>query len=62
MLDGHGYGGLPLEGKTAGKHLIEHHAGGVDIAAGIGAVTSGLLRGDVVDGAQRLLSQGAVAR
>ena len=58
VLDGHGHGGLPLEGQTSGKHLIEHHAGGVDIAAGVGAVTSGLLRGDVVDGAQRLLRQG----
>ena len=57
MLDSHGDGAVPLKGQTAGEHLIEHHAGGVNVAAGIGAVPSRLLRRDIVDGAQGLLGQ-----
>ena len=37
-MDGHGHGAVPLEGQPPGEHLIEHHAGGVDVAAGVGAV------------------------
>ena len=58
VLDGHGYGAVPLKGQAAGEHLIQHHAGGIDVAAGVGAVPAGLLRRDVVDGAQSLLGQG----
>ena len=58
VLDGHGHGAVPLEGQAAGEHLIQHHAGGVDVAAGVDPVPPGLFRGDVVDGAQGLLGQG----
>ena len=61
VLDGHGHGGVPLKGQPPGDHLIQHHAGGVQIAAGIDVATPGLLRGDIVDGAQGLLGQGAVS-
>ena len=44
MLDGHGYGGIPLKGQLPGQHLIQHHAGGVDIGAGVDPVAPGLLR------------------
>ena len=58
VLDGHGDRRVPLVGQAAGQHLIEHYAGGVDVAAGVDAAASGLLRRDIVDRAQRLLSQG----
>ena len=57
VLDGHGHGGVPLKGQPSRQHLIQHHAGGVDVAAGIGPVAPGLLRRDIVDRAQCLLGQ-----
>ncbi len=34
-------GAVPLKGQAAGEHLIEHHAGGVDVGAGVDAVSRG---------------------
>ena len=62
MLDGHRHRGVPLKGQAAGEHLVENHAGGVQIAAGVDVAALGLLRRDVVDGAQGLLGEGAVGR
>ena len=58
MLDGHGHGGIPLKGQPPGQHLIQHHTGGVDVGAGVDPVAPGLLRRDIVDGAEGLLGQG----
>ena len=58
MLDGHGYGAVPLKGQAAGEHLIQHHAGGIDVGPGVHPVAPGLLRRDIVHGAQGLLGQG----
>ena len=57
MLDGHGYGALSLEGQAAREHLVQHHAGGIDVGSGVDPVAPGLLRGDIVDRAKSLLGQ-----
>ena len=44
VLDGHGHGAVPLEGQAAGEHLIQHHTGAVNIAAGVQTLALGLLR------------------
>ena len=58
VLDGHGHSGVALKGQPSRQHLIQHHAGGVDVGTCIDAVAPRLLRRDVMDGAQRLLGQG----
>ena len=50
----------PLKGQAASYHLIKHHPRRVQVGAGVNMAPSGLLGGDIMDGAQRLLSQGAV--
>ena len=60
MLDGHRHRGVPLVGQATGDHLVEHHAGRVDVAAGVDVAAPGLLGGDIVDGAQGLLGQGGL--
>ena len=60
VLDGHGDGGVPVEGQAAGQHLIEDDTGGVNVGAGVDVAASGLLRGDIVDGAQGLLGHGVL--
>ena len=57
MLDGHIHRGVPLKGQAASEHLVEHHAGGIEIRAAVDPAALGLLWGDIVDGAQRLLRQ-----
>ena len=49
-------GGVPDEGNGAGEHLIQGDAGGIDIALRGHGQTLGLLRGDVVDGADHVLA------
>ena len=61
VLNGHRHRGIPLEGQAAGDHLIQHHTGGVQVRPGIDVAAPGLLRGDIVDGAQGLLGQRAVS-
>ena len=61
VLNGHRHGGVPLEGQAAGNHLIEHHAGGVQVGPGVDVAAPGLLRRDVVHRPQGLLGEGAVA-
>ena len=46
--------GLSGVGQLAGQHLIHHHAQRIDVASGIRAVSSGLFRRDIVDGADGL--------
>ena len=58
MLNGNGDGAVPLKGQTPGQHFIEHHAGGIDIGAGVRPVTAGLLGRDVVHTAQSFLGHG----
>ena len=58
MLDGHGHGGVTFKGKPARQHLVQHHAGGIDVGAGVDTVAPRLLGGNIMDGAQRLLRQG----
>ena len=58
VLDGHRHGGFPLKGQPSCEHLVKHHAGGINVAAGIRPVAPGLLRGNIVDGAKSLLRQG----
>ena len=61
VLDGNRHRIVSVEGQAAGEHLVEHHAGGVDIAAVVGVVPLGLLRGDIVGGADGLVGgMGAV--
>ena len=60
VLDGYGDRSVPLKGQAASYHLIEHHPRRVQVGAGVNMAPSGLLGGDIMDGAQRLLSQGAV--
>lgn len=61
MLNGHRNRGIPFKWKPSGDHFIEHHTGGVQIGACVNKATPGLLRRDIVDRAQRLLGQSAVA-
>ena len=49
MLDGNGHRIVPIKGQSAGEHLIKNYTGRIDIAAVIGVVPLGLLRGDVVN-------------
>ena len=58
MLDGHRNGGLSFKGQPSGEHLIKHHAGGIDVAAGVRPVAPCLLRRNIVDGAKGFLCQG----
>ena len=58
VLDGHRNGGLSFKGQPPGEHLVKHHAGGINIAAGVRPVAPCLLRGNIVDGAKSLLCQG----
>ena len=58
MLNSHRDRRIPLKGQPTGEHLIEHHAGRVDIGPGVSTVAPSLLRRDIVDGAQCLLGQG----
>ena len=44
VLDGHRDGRVSLIGQAAGQHLIEHHTGGIDIAAGVDIAAPRLLR------------------
>ncbi len=61
MLDGHTHRVRTFKGQPAGEHLIKYHAGGVDIAAVVGVVSLGLLRRNVVYGADCLVGRvGAV--
>ncbi|MPM92869.1 hypothetical protein SDC9_140005 [bioreactor metagenome] len=57
MLDRHRDGGVPLKRQAVCKHLIEHHACGIDVGTGVGSVAAGLLRGDIVNGTKGLLRQ-----
>ena len=57
MLDGHGHSAVALEGQTARQHFIQHHAGAVDITAGVQSVALGLFGRNIVDAAQRFLRQ-----
>ena len=54
VLDGDLPEGLPLIGFLPGEHLIHHHAQGIQVAAGVRQLTLGLLRRDIVDGADGL--------
>ena len=58
MLNGHRHRRLPVEGRTARHHLIHHNAQGIDIGPGVRVAALGLLRRDIVHGAQGLLGQG----
>ena len=58
VLNGYGHRAVPLKGQTPGQHLVKHHAGAVNIAAGIGAVTAGLFRRNVMNAAQGFLGHG----
>ncbi len=57
MLYRHGDGTVALKGQPPREHFVQHHAGGVDVRAGINAVASRLLGGNVVYRAQGLLRQ-----
>ena len=58
VLDRHRDSRVSLERQPAGQHFVQHHAGGVDVAPGVDPVAPGLLRRDIVHGAQGLLGQG----
>ena len=60
VLDGHGHRGVPIKGQAPGEHLIENHAGRVDIRPGVNMAASGLLRGNIVHRPQGLLGQGVL--
>ena len=63
MLNGYAHRVRAVKGQAAGQHFIEHHAGGVDVAAVVGVVPLGLLGGDIVDGANGLIGGvGAVGK
>ena len=60
MLDGYRDRGVPLKGQASGDHLIQDHAGGIQVGTGVDVTAPGLLRRDVVHRTQGLLGQGAV--
>ncbi len=60
VLNGHVDRIVPLIGKPAGEHLIEDHAGGVDVGAAVHMAALGLLRGDIVDRADGLGGHGVL--
>ena len=60
MLQDHRHGGVPVVGQCAGEHFVQHHAGGVQVAAGVDVAATRLLRRDIVDAAQGLLGHGAL--
>ena len=51
VLVGDGQGRVAAERRMPGEHLVQHDAGGVDVAAGVGAAALELLGGQVGDGA-----------
>ena len=57
VLDGHGHRRFAVVGCTAGQHLIHDDAEGIQVAAAVHMAALGLLRGDIVYGAERLARQ-----
>ena len=57
MLYGHRHRSLSLKGKPSGEHLIKYHTGGIQVGTAVDMTAPRLLRGDIVDRAQRLLGQ-----
>ena len=58
VLDGHRHRGFPVKGGPAGGHLVHDHPQGIQVGAIVRIAALGLLRGDIVHGAQGLLGQG----
>ena len=54
VFDGNLTNTVPLIGLFAGEHLIHHNAQRIDVAAGIGQFAPGLLRRNVMNGADGL--------
>ena len=58
MLNGNGHRRLPVVGRPSREHFIHHNAQRVQVGSGIHLRALRLLRGNIVDGAQRLPGQG----
>ena len=50
VLVGHRHRGVALERRSPGQHLVQHHAEGVQVAAGVGRLAPGLLGREVGGG------------
>ena len=53
VLEGHGHGGVAVEGHLAGEHFVKHDADGVEVALFVGHLAGGLFGREVVHAAQR---------
>ena len=55
---GDGHGAVTVKRQAAGEHFIQHNTDSVDVGAGIGAFSLGLLRADIVYRADSLVADG----
>ena len=62
LHDGDGHGAVTVKRQTAGEHFIQHNTDRVDVGAGIGAFSLGLLRADIVYRADSLVADGLALR
>ena len=57
VLDGDGYRGITVIGRFSGQHFIHHYAQRIQVRPGVHLGPLCLLRGDIMDGPQRLPGQ-----
>ena len=58
MLDGHRNGAVALKGQAPRQHFVQHHAGRINVRAGVDMLAPRLFRGDIMHGAEGILRHG----